>query len=142
MKILTESEVYQLIFESNGRAVSYQDAPDWYCGTRRCTHMARDGMDGVGYGEGGTCQSLASSLRDKIVAYRLALDYAADAHRIIIRAGKELDAEYTRKNPRHKRLAKLSDEVRIAQRSRTAAEKQIAELTAKYFRGYEGRLLI
>lgn len=138
---LTETEVNALILASEGRAVSYVDEPEWFCGQRKNTHMSRDGMAATKFGDPGTCQALAYSFRDHCRDY---LQAKADVQYLagfIVRIESEQDAEYKRKSPRKRRLANLAEELRIVRRDAENSERRMREIAAKHFRGYEGRLL-
>lgn len=139
---LNTDQINALIRDSEGRAVSYVDSPDWYCGERKSTHMGRDGVQPACYGDCGTCSSLAYSLRDHCERYLRAQDDA----RFLRAKWEELDAEYetesSRKTPRKNRLKSLAWELSVTRQDIDGCERTMRELRAKYFRGYEGRLLI
>ena len=139
---LTLAEVNELVRASEGRAVSYVDEPDWYCGRRHSTHVARDGFTATEYGQGGTMQSLAYSTRDKILDYQRACDSIAWAERKIAFLMAEHEAELKRKTPRIRMMARINTDLSIAHQDRRNAEQRKAEITAKYFRGFEHRLLL
>jgi hypothetical protein len=142
LPVLTENEVNELVRESKGNAVSFTDAPDWYCGVRKVTCMARDGMTEGEYMGPGTCNALAGSLCGHVMDYQRAInDYRyCIAQSVSIR--KERDTEDSRKKPRVRRVESLSRELRQALDSASYSLRRAQELRAKYFRGYERRLLI
>jgi hypothetical protein len=138
---LAPEQVNDLIRASEGRAISYVDEPEWFCGKRHCSHMGRDGMTPTAHGDGGTMQSLAGSLRSKCADYltnRNGIEYAR-------RRAESLEAEWIaeskRKTPRKRHMANLAQDLRYAQQGIQTCEQNITDLIARYFRGYEGRLL-
>ena len=139
MKPITSDQLAVLVAESSGRAFSWVDEPDWYCGQRRCTFAARDGVtelvptpDGQWYG---TMQSLAYSMRDHCADYQRAVSDARFARSQMA----SIDSEKTKSK---RKLEALARERSIYYRDAANADKRAVELRAKYFVGYEARFLL
>jgi len=142
LPVLTPEQVDELCMESEGRAFSYQDAPEWFCGIRKCTHMSRDGMGAVGYMQPGAREALAYSMLDHCREYQRlqnGIKYSLETLRSL---REEEDAELKRKAPRKRRLSyihmeqdKLNHDMRHFMKSRF-------ELIGKHFRGFEAKMLI
>lgn len=137
LPILTPEQLEELVLESAGRAFSWQDSPEWFCGTRKCTFAARDGVTPSHSKEFGTMQSLAYSCRDKCMDYQRAAEtvkYADSQIDLYMR-------EYARTRSK-RRQASIAREVYLLEQDRKNARNKMDELRARYFAGYEGRFLI
>lgn len=139
---LTTVQVNELILESQGRAVSYVDEPEWFIGQRHVTWMARDGVVATEEHASGSMSSLAYSLCDHVREYQRLQSSIETAEHKIKWATADIEKEYARKTPRKRYLENLYQDLRWAQQDVTNCRQRISEITAKYFRGYEGRLLI
>ena len=142
LRSLTPPEVNELITQSEGRAVSYIDSPEWYCGERRSTHMALDGLTVSAPGECGTCHSLAYAIRERCVDYLTNMRYAEESAKRVETIEAELIAEESRKRPSKRRIETLAREQSIARQDWKGCLARAEAIRVKYFRGYESRLLV
>lgn len=139
---LDESQISELIRLSEGRAVSYCDSPKWCCGVRKTTHIARDGQTDVEPFGNGTCHSLAYSLGSHCNEYQRCASYMRESVGKIEQIRMELQVEQSRKRPSKRRIEALYTELRWAQQDVRTNRERMEAIRAKYFHGYEARLLV
>jgi len=137
LKPITEAEIEELVKLSEGRAFSWVDSPEWFCGDRHVTFAARDGLVPDGPLAGGTMQSLAGSMNGHCRDYlQLVKDIAFYRYDNTIMEGQYKRSKSVKRRAELDRLMYQND------RGAKVAKEQIDKLVAKYFRGYEGRFLI
>lgn len=134
MQPITTEQLNQLVIASEGRPFSWIDEPEWFCGQRKATFAARDGVTPTKHLSSGTMNALAYSCREKCDTY---LEAAKD----IEYYAKQIESIFRdlNKTKGKRRLAELGRELYLAECGRDRAKKVKAEVVAKYFRGYEGR---
>ena len=139
---LTSEQRDELVRESQGRAVSYVDSPDWFCGQRRSTHIGRDGMTPEKYGDLGTLAALAGTMNDRCREYQY-LQMAIVREQANIRVlTVDYEKENLRKTPRKRVMSDILRGLQISQQDLRNSKEQLGKLIAKHFTGFEGRLLI
>lgn len=140
MKNLTREELDALVLESEGRAFSWVDSPEWCCGQRKSTFMARDGVKPEYSLAPGTRQALAYVINDAIHDHQHWTRQAGSLKASIESINKDLATEDKRKAPRKTRIKNLLAELRQDSQDLTNVQMRLAELRAKHFSGYERNL--